>query len=77
MIGYSVGKILQTSLEKKINYDLTFLKYNPKPLSKDVPYIYHYRRSIVPEVWGNSVGEVFNRGVQIQYESLNKGGKNE
>lgn len=77
LIGYGTGKIVELPLNKKFNPDPTWLKYNPQPLSNEIPFIYSYKKNILPAVWGNSVGEVFNRGFQIQYEFLNKGSKNE
>ena len=60
-IGYSMGKAIEVSLDKKINLDRTWAKYNSQPLNDKVPYVDVYRRNIVPDVSGSVIGESINR----------------
>ena len=60
-IGYGFGKAVEIPLDKKINPDLTWSKYNPQPLNDKIPYVDVYRRNIVPDVSGSVIGESINR----------------
>ncbi|MGX2975817.1 hypothetical protein ACWIUH_10645 [Ursidibacter arcticus] len=77
LIGYGIGKTVELPLNKKFNPDPTWSKYNPQPLSNELPFIYSYKKNIIPEIWGNSVGELGNRLYQYQREKYNNGEKNE
>lgn len=72
LIGYGTGKIVELPLNKRLNSDPTWLKYNPHSLSNEIPFIYSYKKNIIPEVLGNGVGELFNRWSQFKYESISK-----
>ena len=74
-IGYGFGKAVEIPLNKKINPDLTWSKYNPLPLNDKVPYIDVYRRNIVPDVSGSVIGESINRASQYYYGEIQKGNK--
>ncbi|STO55098.1 FhaB protein [Canicola haemoglobinophilus] len=77
LIGYGTGKIVELPLNKKFNPDPTWLKYNPQPLSNEIPFIYSYKKDILHGVLGNGVGELGNRIYQYQREKYNNGEKNE
>lgn len=38
-IGYGMGKAIEVPLDKKINLDRTWAKYNPQPLNDKIPYV--------------------------------------
>ena len=73
-VGYGVGKAIEIRLNNKYP-DLTWSKYNPQTLSDKLPYIYTYRRSIIPSTSGSLGGEFLNRGAQHIYNESQKGGK--
>ena len=73
-VGYGVGKAIEIRLNNKYP-DLTWSKYNPQPLSDKLPYIYTYRRSIIPSTSGSLGGEFLNRGAQHIYNESQKGSK--
>ena len=73
-VGYGVGKAIEIRLNNKYP-DLTWSKYNPQPLSDKLPYIYTYRRSIIPSTSGSLGGEFLNRGDQHIYNESQKGSK--
>ncbi|TPH25726.1 hypothetical protein EUX48_01550 [Haemophilus haemolyticus] len=74
-IGYGMGKAIKVRLDKKINLDRTWAKYNSQPLNDKVPYIDVYRRNIVPDVSGSVIGESINRASQYYYGKIQKGNK--
>ena len=69
-----MGKVIEIRLNNK-HQDLTWVKYNPQPLNDKLPYVYTYRRSIVPSISGSLGGERLNRGVQYIYKESQKGSK--
>ena len=73
-VGYGMGKVIEIRLNNKYP-DLTWVKYNPQPLNDKLPYVYTYRRSIVPSISGSLGGESLNRGVQYIYNESQKGSK--
>ena len=73
-VGYGVGKAIEIRLNNKYP-DLTWSKYNPQTLSDKLPYIYTYRRSIIPSTSGSLGGEFLNRGAQHIYNESQKGSK--
>ena len=73
-VGYGVGKAIEIRLNNKYP-DLTWSKYNPQTLSDKLPYIYTYRRSIIPSTSGSLGGEFLNRGTQHIYNESQKGSK--
>ena len=75
-IGYGMGKAIEVPLDKKINPDLTWSKYNPLPLNDKVPYVDVYRRNIIPNIGGALGGESSNRWFQYEYSNW-KGKNNE
>ena len=74
-IGYGMGKAIEVPLDKKINLDRTWAKYNSQPLNDKVPYVDVYRRNIVPDVSGSVIGESINRASQYYYGEIQKGNK--
>jgi len=68
-IGYGMGKAIEVPLDKKINLDRTWAKYNPQSISNKAPYIESYRRNIVPNILGVAVGESGNRLYQLHFSS--------
>lgn len=74
-IGYGMGKAIKVRLDKKINLDRTWAKYNSQPLNDKVPYVDVYRRNIVPDVSGSVIGESINRASQYYYGKIQKGNK--
>lgn len=68
-IGYGMGKAIKVRLDKKINLDRTWAKYNPQSISNKAPYIESYRRNIVPNILGVAVGESGNRLYQLHFSS--------
>ena len=56
-VGYGMDKAIEVPLDKKINLDRTWAKYNPQPLNDKIPYVDVYRRNIVPDVSGSVIGE--------------------
>ena len=74
-IGYGMGKAIKVRLDKKINLDRTWAKYNSQPLNDKVPYVDVYRRNIVPDVSGSVIGEFINRASQYYYGKIQKGNK--
>ena len=74
-IGYGMGKAIKVRLDKKINLDRTWAKYNSQPLNDKVPYVDVYRRNIVPDVSGSVIGESINRASQYYYGEIQKGNK--
>ena len=68
-IGYGMGKAVEIPLDKKINSNLTWSKYNPQSISNKAPYIESYRRNIVPNILGVAVGESGNRLYQLHFSS--------
>ena len=74
-IGYGMGKAIEVPLDKKINLDRTWAKYNPQPLNDKIPYVGVYRRNIVPDVSGSVIGESINRASQYYYGEIQKGNK--
>ena len=68
-IGYGMGKAVEIPLDKKINTNLTWSKYNPQSISNKAPYIESYRRNIVPNILGVAVGESGNRFYQLHFSS--------
>ncbi|WP_118811374.1 hypothetical protein [Haemophilus haemolyticus] len=74
-IGYGMGKVIKVRLDKKINLDRTWAKYNSQPLNDKVPYVDVYRRNIVPDVSGSVIGESINRASQYYYGKIQKGNK--
>ena len=75
-IGYGMGKAIEVPLDKKINLDRTWTKYNPKPLNDKIPYVDVYRRNIIPNIGGALGGESSNRWFQYEYSNW-KGKNNE
>ena len=75
VIGYGMGKAIEVPLDKKINLDRTWAKYNSQPLNDKVPYVDVYRRNIVPDVSGSVIGESINRASQYYYGEIQKGNK--
>lgn len=71
-IGYGLGKAVEIPLDKKINPDLTWSKYNPLPLNDKVPYVDVYRRNIVPSISGSTMSEIGNRVFQNYYTKPNE-----
>ena len=74
-IGYGMGKAIEVPLDKKINLDRTWAKYNPQPLNDKIPYVGVYRRNIVPDVSGSVIGESINRASQYYYGEIQKENK--
>lgn len=74
-IGYGMGKAIKVRLDKKINLDRSWAKYNSQPLNDKVPYVDVYRRNIVPDVSGSVIGESINRASQYYYGKIQKGNK--
>ena len=74
-IGYGMGKVIKVRLDKKINLDRTWAKYNLQPLNDKIPYVDVYRRNIVPDVSGSVIGESINRASQYYYGEIQKGNK--
>ncbi|OOF47709.1 hypothetical protein BKK54_11400 [Rodentibacter genomosp. 1] len=72
-IGYGMGKVIEIPLSKKYP-DLTWAKYNPQPLNDKIPYVYGYKKNIVPNVLGSMSGEFGNRTFQ-SYNSKQERGK--
>ncbi|MCX2960509.1 hemagglutinin repeat-containing protein [Rodentibacter caecimuris] len=72
-IGYGMGKVIEVPLSKKYP-DLTWSKYNPQPLNDKIPYVYGYKKNIVPNVLGSMSGEFGNRAFQ-SYSSKQERGK--
>ena len=70
-----MGKVIKVRLDKKINLDCTWAKYNYQPLNDKVPYVDVYRRNIVPDVSGSVIGESINRASQYYYGKIQKGNK--
>ena len=71
-IGYGMGKAIEVPLDKKINLDRTWTKYNPKPLNDKIPYVDVYRRNIVPSISGSTMSEIGNRVFQNYYTKPNE-----
>ena len=70
-----MGKAIKVRLDKKINLDRTWAKYNSQPLNDKVPYVDVYRRNIVPDISGSIIGESINRASQYYYGEIQKGNK--
>ena len=68
-IGYGMGKAIEVPLDKKINPDLSWSKYNPLPLNDKVPYVDVYRGNIIPNIGGGLGGESGNRWFQYEYNN--------
>ncbi|OOF46157.1 hypothetical protein BKK51_03000 [Rodentibacter trehalosifermentans] len=47
-----MGKVIEVPLSKKYP-GLTWAKYNPQPLNDQIPYVYGYKKTILPSVSGN------------------------
>ena len=75
-IGYGMGKAIEVPLDKKINLDRTWAKYNLQPLNDKIPYVDVYRRNIIPNIGGALGGESSNRWFQYEYSNW-KGKNNE
>ena len=75
-IGYGMGKAIKVRLDKKINLDRTWAKYNSQPLNDKIPYVDVYRRNIIPNIGGALGGESGNRWFQYEYSNW-KGKNNE
>lgn len=71
-IGYGFGKAVEIPLNKKINPDLTWSKYNSQPLNDKVPYVDVYRRNIIPSISGSTMSEIGNRVFQNYYTKPNE-----
>ena len=71
-IGYGMGKAIKVRLDKKINLDRTWAKYNSQPLNDKVPYVDVYRRNIIPSISGSTMSEIGNRVFQNYYTKPNE-----
>ena len=71
-IGYGMGKAIEVPLDKKINLDRTWAKYNPQPLNDKIPYVDVYRINIVPSISGSTMSEIGNRIFQNYYTKPNE-----
>ncbi|WP_118811553.1 hemagglutinin repeat-containing protein [Haemophilus haemolyticus] len=71
-IGYGMGKAIEVPLDKKINLDRTWAKYNLQPLNDKIPYVDVYRRNIIPSISGSTMSEIGNRVFQNYYTKPNE-----
>ncbi|WP_242650027.1 hemagglutinin repeat-containing protein [Rodentibacter trehalosifermentans] len=65
-IGYGFGKAIEIPLSKKYP-NSTWTKYNPQPINDNLPYVYGYKKTIVPNVLGSMSGELSNKAFQGYY----------